>query len=542
MPSIAKVTAASGGTESTGGGSNSGSGRVSAVQDSSTGGRTSPATPESSLVQVLNIVEKKARNLEKRKGKLDGYRETLAKGKALDKDQQLAVSKYDECITNLDMVKELTAQINKLIQDELKVRKKQSRVEMAEKTKADISKVGYVLKVQRILQMVKQPDSKKVLVALAPELKESGLDELIKFSELLAVSPDLSQGESETSNGSGGGDLVEKQLLSTAEHLINLRDQKMRVVQDLEVSYKCLAESIQTLIQAGALNHTIKSQSETDTKDKEVENKETSAGNQETNKDTDTQPDKTHQPKSSRQRDRQRDRAKDKNNRPSEDKDRSAVNGAPRPQEEDNSEEAKLRLHEQGAPEPAPTYPAVKEQTPPAAPQQQPLAAVPAVPTPTVRAEKQPTPEPSFNFLQESQLDVDNPLMNDPAVVMVQGGRKPDQGFPPPPVFNNVGGHNMDSLSQHLLQQHAAAMAQHHHHQIQQHQQDQGQQQPQHVGGAAPQQHLPAVPQQQIQTNNSQQQNYIQQEQPSRLQERPTPRVAQPGVNYNTTAQQQQQH
>ena len=24
--------------------------------------------------------------------------------------------------------------------------------------------------------------------------------------------------------------------------------------------------------------------------------------------------------------------------------------------------------------------------------------------------------------------------MNDPAVVMVQGGRKPDQGFPPPPV------------------------------------------------------------------------------------------------------------
>merc|ERR1719193_2989681 len=341
-------------------------------------------------------------------------------------------------------------------------------------------------------------------------------------------------------------------MLSTAEHLINLHDQKMKVVQDLDVSYKCLSESIQLLLQAGALNHATKTTSETVTKEKEDENKELAAGNQDNKQDTDNQPDKPHQTKSNRQRDRQRDRARDKNNRLASDTgdtDRSTLNGASRPQEEENSEEAKLRLHEQPTlveAAHAPTYPTPKEQTPPAAatPHQPPLAAQQAVPTPAVRAEKQPTPEPSFNFLQESQLEVDT-LMNDPAVVMVQGGRKPDQGFPPPPVFNNVAGHNMDSLSQHLIQQHAAAMAQHHHQQIQQQQhQEQGQQQqPQHIGGAAPQHHGVQQQQQQLQTNNSQQQNYIQPEQPSILQqERPTPRVAQPGVDYNnTTAQQQQQ-
>ncbi|XP_023326680.1 caprin-1 [Eurytemora carolleeae] len=52
--------------------------------------------PESSLNQALAIVEKKVRNLEKRKAKLDTYRESKAAGKALNEDQKLAVSKYDE--------------------------------------------------------------------------------------------------------------------------------------------------------------------------------------------------------------------------------------------------------------------------------------------------------------------------------------------------------------------------------------------------------------------------------------------------------------
>merc|ERR1712106_566404 len=43
--------------------------------------------PDTSLQAALAIVEKKVRNLEKRKGKLDAYRDTLQRGKTLNEDQ-----------------------------------------------------------------------------------------------------------------------------------------------------------------------------------------------------------------------------------------------------------------------------------------------------------------------------------------------------------------------------------------------------------------------------------------------------------------------
>jgi len=72
---------------------------------------TAPSSPsETTLGQALAIVEKKMRNLEKRKGKLDGYRESCAKGKPLNEDQKLAVSKYEEVIGTLEALKELNGQ------------------------------------------------------------------------------------------------------------------------------------------------------------------------------------------------------------------------------------------------------------------------------------------------------------------------------------------------------------------------------------------------------------------------------------------------
>merc|ERR1719481_1741234 len=82
-----------------------------------------------------------------------------------------------------------------------------------------------------------------------------------------------------------------------------------------------------------------------------------------------------------------------------------------------------------------------------------------------------PPAEPSFNFLQESQIDLESPMM-DPAVVMVHGGRKPDQSGYPAPMFPNPPSLNLENLSQQFLQQHAAAIAHHHQQQMQQQQQN----------------------------------------------------------------------
>ncbi|TRY73633.1 hypothetical protein TCAL_12957 [Tigriopus californicus] len=57
---------------------------------------SSQTVDESPLGQALQIVEKKVRNLEKRKGKLDGYRADYQRGKTLNDDQKAAIAKYDE--------------------------------------------------------------------------------------------------------------------------------------------------------------------------------------------------------------------------------------------------------------------------------------------------------------------------------------------------------------------------------------------------------------------------------------------------------------
>ena len=91
-------------------------------------------------------------------GKLDAYRDTLRKGKALNEDQQSAVDKYEEVkylnrssfrnemnslqvIGTLEFTKELMGQFAKLSQDEVRDKKKQAKKELLERSKEDVNKV-----------------------------------------------------------------------------------------------------------------------------------------------------------------------------------------------------------------------------------------------------------------------------------------------------------------------------------------------------------------------------------------------------------------
>merc|ERR1712223_927544 len=86
---------------------------------------------DSALSLALQTLEKKVRNLEKRKGKLDGYREDDRKGKELLEDQKNAIAKYDEVMQNLEFARDLQNQFRNFVTEEDRVNKKKVKKEAA---------------------------------------------------------------------------------------------------------------------------------------------------------------------------------------------------------------------------------------------------------------------------------------------------------------------------------------------------------------------------------------------------------------------------
>uniref|UniRef100_A0AAG5DVW4 Caprin-1 dimerization domain-containing protein n=1 Tax=Anopheles atroparvus TaxID=41427 RepID=A0AAG5DVW4_ANOAO len=68
----------------------------------------------SPVQQMCLIIEHKIRNLEKRKNKLDSYKLHEQEGKHLSNDQKMAILKYDECVTSLELARELCKQFSSI--------------------------------------------------------------------------------------------------------------------------------------------------------------------------------------------------------------------------------------------------------------------------------------------------------------------------------------------------------------------------------------------------------------------------------------------
>ncbi|CAF1005912.1 unnamed protein product [Rotaria sordida] len=66
------------------------------------------------LTQAILVLEKKQRNLGKRKEKLESYQKEAKDGKELNKDQKDALAKYPEVLGQIDCVKELSEQYKKI--------------------------------------------------------------------------------------------------------------------------------------------------------------------------------------------------------------------------------------------------------------------------------------------------------------------------------------------------------------------------------------------------------------------------------------------
>jgi len=353
--------------------------------------------PDTSLQAALAIVEKKVRNLEKRKGKLDAYRDTLQRGKTLNDDQQAAVAKYDEVIGTLEFARELSGQFTKLAVDEAKDKKKMMKKEQQEKTKAEIAKVSYVLSVREVLSALLEEGVLEDLETGsngAPQLTPDQLTQLQQFHELATPNrEDLAKGS------------FDKQVQASAEHLVNLAEKKTRAV--VGTTYQELNELITMIRECGYI---------------EAKWANDSSANTENGADDATQDTIEDEEEEELVVEDTTELIEEDDVTPVETPD-NQTNGHYVSAEE----EAKANMLGQTmavAPEPVaeplpvfPSPPQIPESTKP-------------VPAPV----SVPTIEPSFNFLQESQIDLESPHM-DPAVVMVHPPKRAavpvHQGVPP---------------------------------------------------------------------------------------------------------------
>lgn len=110
---------------------------------------------------IEEYIKKKVRNLEKRKGKLDGYNAKLKKGEALTKDQQEAVDKFGEVTGMILFANELVSHMSSVDNSSKKERKKRARKDQA---KADSDKIELVTRALEMftLMHLADPDNKIV--------------------------------------------------------------------------------------------------------------------------------------------------------------------------------------------------------------------------------------------------------------------------------------------------------------------------------------------------------------------------------------------
>ncbi|XP_042197244.1 caprin-1b isoform X3 [Callorhinchus milii] len=123
-----------------------------------------PGHPQNeTLRQVLNVIDKKVRNMEKKKAKLDDYQERLDRGEALNQDQLEAVGKLQEVANNLEFARELQRSFIALGQDIQKSLKKAARREQLMREEVEQKRLKTVLELQYVLDKLGDDDTRNDL-------------------------------------------------------------------------------------------------------------------------------------------------------------------------------------------------------------------------------------------------------------------------------------------------------------------------------------------------------------------------------------------
>ncbi|XP_052576613.1 caprin-2 isoform X6 [Peromyscus californicus insignis] len=187
----------------------------------------------------LICLKHKIRNIEKKKLKLEDYKDRLKNGEQLNPDQLEAVEKYEEVLHNLEFAKELQKTFSALSQDLLKAQKKAQRREHMLKLEAEKKKLRTILQVQYVLQNLTQEHVQKDFkggLNGAMYLPSKELDYLIKFSKL-------------TCPERNGGLSVEDQMEQSSLYFWDLLEGSEKAV--VGTTYKHVKDLLSKLLNSG---------------------------------------------------------------------------------------------------------------------------------------------------------------------------------------------------------------------------------------------------------------------------------------------------
>ncbi|KAM8877430.1 caprin-1a isoform 1-T6 [Synchiropus picturatus] len=141
------------------------------------------------MKQFLGVVDKKVRNMEKKKSKLDDYQAKKDKGDNLNQDQLEALSKYQEILNNLEFARELQKSFLALGQEIQKAVKKSARRELLQREEQEQQRLKTVLELQFILDQLGddnvRQDLKQPGAYGSPLLTEAELTSLDEFYKLV---------------------------------------------------------------------------------------------------------------------------------------------------------------------------------------------------------------------------------------------------------------------------------------------------------------------------------------------------------------------
>ncbi|CAG2106975.1 unnamed protein product [Medioppia subpectinata] len=195
---------------------------------------TAQAAQEEPQKLVQNLVDKKIRNLEKRKARLQELREMQEKGQELEPEQQLAVKKLDQVQEIIDHMKDLNKSISEVLVENTKQQKKLAKKEMLEKSierqQQEVERLKNIVKFQDILSRFETKVRRDFAKGTNGAIKLSD-DQLSQLDKLYAEVCEVSDSKIDT--------IVEK--------LISLSDGKSREAWS-GVSYHQLKELLTNII------------------------------------------------------------------------------------------------------------------------------------------------------------------------------------------------------------------------------------------------------------------------------------------------------
>ncbi|XP_054468098.1 caprin-1a [Anoplopoma fimbria] len=192
------------------------------------------------MKQVLAMIDKKVRNMEKKKSKLDDCQARKSKGEQLNQDQLDALTKYQEIAYNLEFARELQKNFLALGQEIQKAVKKTARREQLQREEMDQQRLKTVLELQFVLdqlgdenvrQDLKRPDATGSPLLTDADLKS--LDELYKL-----VGPDRNYDVRLTG-----------QYEEASVHLLELVEGRDKAVAG--TTYKSLRDTLDKLLLSG---------------------------------------------------------------------------------------------------------------------------------------------------------------------------------------------------------------------------------------------------------------------------------------------------